>query len=652
MPGPLAARLQAPLQRLAVRFGLQAFIGLFCLLAILSPPAVWNALSLLDANVTPVYAIVSFAVCLQPNVGAALFIGLQRIVGVLVGGALGVAATYIAYAANGHTFEDSVTKGAVMVTILAVWTFAIGCYRAKYTRFPFAFTVCAFSAPMVALSGFHLDYVEDKVIFYWWMQALIGVTASSLVSMLIFPNLASTGVKKTTQSSLEELGRATMQLVSLLFPTTQGLQGANVIPSDAMDLYLETYGTPIAAGLQKARAALLASWTEVDVYNRPHLFPRNAYGVLLSLLRHYLSTLSTLSYLLSGEAPLKAAQSLRKPVSEVATGIQETLAAAATCLRGDSDITYLDVLRCLTQLEGSLHELGRIRAGSPTEHLSTEQMRQRHSSTVGQPRSCADGSDATADVKSGGDGYTEGEILVADTILAVMFSLGTFVRQLCFVLPEAIHHPGPECRKAWRKHFKGSKWDFDEEGNDHRHPTLRASAPTSPAALHRLASLTASLPSPREVNTLSEREAVVLGASNGKDTNSGSIASSGGLPGSSPRRLPQKAFPQLILADSGVIQRSPKNSWVDGFAEDFFAFIERGLGLRRAHLVAGFQCAICLAAAATLHVCNASYRALGEKTIWVVVTVLVMFQSTIGGILLRGVNRIVATVVAGLLGVR
>lgn len=50
--------------------GLQVGLGVCVMLAALSPPAVWSALSLQPAAITPVYAVVTFCVVLQPNLGA------------------------------------------------------------------------------------------------------------------------------------------------------------------------------------------------------------------------------------------------------------------------------------------------------------------------------------------------------------------------------------------------------------------------------------------------------------------------------------------------------------------------------------------------------------------------------------------------------
>ena len=49
--------------------GLQLAVGLFMLLAALSSPQAWTSLSLQSAAITPVYAVVTLCVVLQPNLG-------------------------------------------------------------------------------------------------------------------------------------------------------------------------------------------------------------------------------------------------------------------------------------------------------------------------------------------------------------------------------------------------------------------------------------------------------------------------------------------------------------------------------------------------------------------------------------------------------
>lgn len=59
----------AGLTREQLRGGLQVAVGLWVLMATVSTPKVWTALSLPDAALVPTYGIVTFCVCLQPVLG-------------------------------------------------------------------------------------------------------------------------------------------------------------------------------------------------------------------------------------------------------------------------------------------------------------------------------------------------------------------------------------------------------------------------------------------------------------------------------------------------------------------------------------------------------------------------------------------------------
>lgn len=76
----------------------------------------------------------------------------------------------------------------------------------------------------------------------------------------------------------------------------------------------------------------------------------------------------------------------------------------------------------------------------------------------------------------------------------------------------------------------------------------------------------------------------------------------------------------------------------------------RRLHLQPALLKAVLQAAIAITTATVLLVCTRSYRALGEHALWVLITVWVMSaQSTAGAVVLKAVNRVFGTAIAGAL---
>lgn len=75
------------------------------------------------------------------------------------------------------------------------------------------------------------------------------------------------------------------------------------------------------------------------------------------------------------------------------------------------------------------------------------------------------------------------------------------------------------------------------------------------------------------------------------------------------------------------------------------------LHLRISFLEVATQQAVALAVGTTIHVCNASYTALGGHSIWAVLTIVVLgAQGSIGGIIIRSRNRFIGTAGGGVLG--
>lgn len=68
----------------------------------------------------------------------------MRAAGAVVGGVAGLLCSYITWWANGSSYRQSTTKGAVMVTMMAVVSFNFGLLRFRFPRYWFAFTVATF----------------------------------------------------------------------------------------------------------------------------------------------------------------------------------------------------------------------------------------------------------------------------------------------------------------------------------------------------------------------------------------------------------------------------------------------------------------------------------------------------------------------------
>lgn len=81
---------------------------------------------------------------LRPRAGTASQFVLMRAAGAVAGGLAGLACMYLTLAANGGSYANTATKGAVMVTLLSALTFFFSLLRFHLPRFWFAFTVATF----------------------------------------------------------------------------------------------------------------------------------------------------------------------------------------------------------------------------------------------------------------------------------------------------------------------------------------------------------------------------------------------------------------------------------------------------------------------------------------------------------------------------
>lgn len=330
----LRVRFHAALKRADVRAGIQAATGFFLMLAVLSTPAVWNGISLPNALISPVYAVVSFSIVMQGTVGTSLSYVVQRTAAAITACILAIICMYITYGANGASYAESFTKGAVMTVTASASGFVLAMCAYRFPHLWFGFIVAGLCLPIVALSAFHQTYVEYLVAPYFLIQVVLGVAVGAIVPMLVLPNTAGGTIRNTSSTSLKLLGKCTKDLLEILLqdhyvrgdldgkkgqmegssssasgssgslPATESLdslkksadgevgddgsttQQLHYVPPEVLAAFIEQRTHPISAALGKAKALLIPVATEIDVYHRPRIFPRQAYITLLDLLRH------------------------------------------------------------------------------------------------------------------------------------------------------------------------------------------------------------------------------------------------------------------------------------------------------------------------------------------------------------------------------
>jgi hypothetical protein len=581
---------------------------------------------------------------------------------------------------------------------------------------------------------------------YFLMHVCIGVTMAAFVSMFVLPITAGSTIRSTTSKSMLLLGQGTKDLMQILLQNENKQQQEHEFD---LPRFVESWTTPVSTSIVKAKALLLPVATEIDAYHRPARFPRYSYACLLDLLRYYMSTLMTLVCLAQGEAPLAAVKSLDKEILPVAEKIGDCFSTAAAVLensgRGggvletDTDEAarlYIAGLDKLTQLESALHVLSTkhfdMAPPPPPTTTTTTTAAAAKAAPQKSNKTSADDSTppSTTPPTATTTAFTEGEIVMADTVIAIIFALGSRLRRLYFVLPETLSHRNSTVWDAWRQHYKGQTWDFEEEmmdsgntreesmnnedfnrelsdgleslggggfntSNGRGFPTPAAAAggregrgesesvlmtspftttttttmatkfspsPSpfssvplqrqvsevvrSPLTSHHLAMLssprTASSLLPRQLSKMLSGELSISIVGGGKNTTTTTTAAAAVAAAAAVESKQQQKQPACSSFFSSLKQR-----WN---AIPNIVDMDLPLGFTGEGLILSLQVCIALAAATVVHVCTASYEALNRNTIWIVITVAVLAQKSVGGVWLKGGNRVVGTLIAGLLG--
>jgi hypothetical protein len=351
--GLVRTKLEAWRSSAAVRGGVQSSLGMFVALAIMSPPTVWNALSEEQVGISPVYALVSYNVVLQATVGAAIFFMLQRVGFGAVGSVLGLALMYITYGSNSDSYASTVTKGAVMCTFFTLFTGVIVYYQQVMSKFVFGFVVTQVVMSVVALTGYH-DPFRPLASPYMLLQLVLGVVFAFLASLLFFPTLAGRSIEEKTQEAILNLGQGTEYLVKEILLQKKGTKlDDSDKEKEPIAKFYDLHALKVSQSLVAAKTLVNdVVATEINVYSKPHIFPRKDYGTLLSLLRHCLSILMTTLYFYEDTGSVLGDEILEELLLPFAREFSECAVCLAEVLT--MKMTYTLSLESLRKLESSL----------------------------------------------------------------------------------------------------------------------------------------------------------------------------------------------------------------------------------------------------------------------------------------------------------
>ena len=266
------------------RVGLQTLIAFSAVAALILPAPVWNALYY--AKVDPVITLAFMALVFPAHVGGATIDGLFLIAAFIIGGALVAVANWAAWAANGSSFVDSVTKGAVFVTMLSTFLGIVNMLRWRWDFTNPLFTMVAVSGVFSgSVSTYHLSYLAWEAPFYALALGCIAAAAVVIVSWTILPITSGTKYRQHLAAALRSLAEAVAQVQEMAV----GESGANQDEENQNDIrsqnsvFVSERETVVLhdRALKAARRSLLACRAleapvrmEVDLYHKPRIFPR------------------------------------------------------------------------------------------------------------------------------------------------------------------------------------------------------------------------------------------------------------------------------------------------------------------------------------------------------------------------------------------
>lgn len=329
---------------------IQAYIGSFVYLCIVSNSTVWNALTYETTKAGPVTGFIGFALALQTDSGSSLLYVFVRLLGTSLGGALGLSVEYLAYLCNGYSFEQSVTKGATMVLFvtlflsIATYFFRGAVWSPRYK----AVMIFGIMFSLVATSGVHLDQVYPKTLGYILLNMLIGLFLSTVAAQFVFPMHKSDEVVEMTRASLGMLSQGTNALTEHLLGDTVVIDDSEVVERITQDCIL-----PVGTNVIKSRM-LLRSSAMADLRFKwpPTPFPVKYYSALVACIRQYLSVFGTLINLAENQNVLGTPVVLvhSKPLlKDLAKQMMVSFDTMMQILKGTC--TYEEGIKCVKDLE-------------------------------------------------------------------------------------------------------------------------------------------------------------------------------------------------------------------------------------------------------------------------------------------------------------
>ena len=273
-----------------IKLSFQIFIAYVVVIGIIAPEKVWTALSY--GPLIPAFSLVFLVLVAPDSAGSAALGAVYLVSGFLLGGGFAAIATYIAYAANGGSFDSSAIKGVVFTLFISVFAAMFNSLRWWWDATNQLFYLSAIGLIISGgLSTYWLPYIAWEAVFYIVALAAIAGATATLSCWLIFPVTAGSKYRKLVSQALLRNADALEAIEKLMLgpldPATGHLQAVKgaLDPFSGVDLGLASNYGDVRAGLKAARGCLVASSAlhlpvlmELAVYEpNQKFFPRKAF---------------------------------------------------------------------------------------------------------------------------------------------------------------------------------------------------------------------------------------------------------------------------------------------------------------------------------------------------------------------------------------
>ncbi len=178
--------------RHGIKFGMAGMLSVFLALVIRLPEPAWALTTV-------------FVVMLAQFVGAVAEKSLMRIVGTVAGGVIG------------YLLTAGLEQQPILYLLLVGCVIGFGTAMFGYTKYPYAFFLCALTTMVVASNGMNDPAFSWQPALWRIVEVCVGVVAAVLVTSLLWPRYARIEFLEKMRLALEELRKGLVARSALLF---------------------------------------------------------------------------------------------------------------------------------------------------------------------------------------------------------------------------------------------------------------------------------------------------------------------------------------------------------------------------------------------------------------------------------------------------